>query len=444
MPVERIFRKSAEQLLNATGNGVLLAVSGGADSMVMLHLFAQWQQTEAGKTVCPLLVVAHMNFSLRGMESDGDQALVEEKAKEYGLPIRIKKVDAASVARMQGVTTEMAARDLRYAWFEEVCREEGLSHIAVAHNANDRAETLLLNLIRGTGLKGLCSMRPKRGIIIRPMLEIPSVAIVSYAKEYGIVYRMDATNLETTFARNKIRHHVMPVLEQMVPGVVPRMGKNAEHLQQALGVLEELAEQKRKECACEGGFSIPCLLRGGHVPFWAYTLLAPYGFHPDQTAQIAQSLAGQSGKKFFSAHYALWIDRNRIIIRELAAVALTQQIVYEKIARTPDFTIPGDEKTVALDADKLEYPLTVRTPKPGDRFMPLGMRGFKKISDFLIDSKVPLYDKQKVQLLCSGNDIAWVVGMRIDERFKVTKDTTTIMLFRQKEGGPSPLAPSEE
>ena len=131
------------------------------------------------------------------------------------------------------------------------------------------------------------------------MLEIPSVAIVSYAKEYGIVYRMDATNLETTFARNKIRHHVMPVLEQMVPGVVPRMGKNAEHLQQALGVLEELAEQKRKECACEGGFSIPCLLRGGHVPFWAYTLLAPYGFHPDQTAQIAQSLAGQSGKKFF-------------------------------------------------------------------------------------------------------------------------------------------------
>ena len=128
----------------------------------------------------------------------------------------------------------------------------------------------------------------------------------------------------------------------------------------------------------------------------------------------------------------------------MAAVALTQQIVYEKIARTPDFTIPGDEKTVALDADKLEYPLTVRTPKPGDRFMPLGMRGFKKISDFLIDSKVPLYDKQKVQLLCSGNDIAWVVGMRIDERFKVTKDTTTIMLFRQKEGGPSPLAPSEE
>lgn len=444
MPIERIFRKSAEVLLNYEDNGLLLAVSGGSDSMVMLHLFAKWVQTETGRQICPLLVVAHMNFSLRGDDSEADQALVEEKAKEYGFPIRTKKVDAAAVARMRGISIEMAARDLRYAWFEELCQSEGLTHIVVAHNANDRAETLLLNMMRGTGLKGLCSMRAKRGMVIRPLLDIPAAAIQSYAEENGIAYRIDATNLETTFARNKIRHQVMPVLEQMAPGVVLRMGKNAEHLLQASLVLDDLTEKKRQECACEDGFSIPCLLRDGHTLFWIHALLSPYGFHPNQTVQIAQSLTGQSGTKFLSPGYALWIDRNRIVIRDLAVSELKKQIEYEQIERRADFSIPTDEKTVALDADKLEYPLTVRSPRPGDRFMPLGMKGYKKISDFLIDEKIPLYDKENVQLLCSGNDIAWVVGLRIDERFKVTQHTTTIMLLRQKEGEPSHPALSEE
>ena len=436
MPVERMFKKSAEKLLGNTSGGLLLAVSGGADSMVMLHLFAQWIQSYGGRKACTSLLVAHMNFSLRGAESDEDQRFVELRAQEYGIPVVVKKVDAAAVARERGVSVEVAARDLRYGWFESLATSRGLSHVAIAHNANDRAETMLLNLIRGTGLRGLCGIREQRGNIVRPLLEIPSEAILEYARRHDIPFRIDSTNLSTDFSRNKIRHRVMPVLEDMVPGVVSRMGKNADNLLQAMLLLDDLTEKKRTECASARGFSIPCLLGGGHVPFWMHALLSEYGFHPGQTAAVARSLEGQSGKQFLSPTHVLWIDRDELVIRELVQQEEVQQITFERLERKPGFVIPQERNVAALDADILEYPLTVRKPKPGDKFMPLGMKGFKKISDFLTDEKVPLYEKENIRLLCSGQDIVWVAGRRIDERFKVTDATTSIMLFRQKEGGP--------
>ncbi len=401
--------------------------------MVMAHLFERWTKTEEGRRACPVLVIAHMNFSLRGKDSDGDQLFVEHWGKEHGIPVVIKKTEAATIAAELGMSIEMAARELRYEWFDWLADEKGLTHVAVAHNANDKAETMLLNLIRGTGLRGLCSMREQRGKIIRPLLEVSSAAILEYAQEHGITYRTDATNLETNFARNKIRHKVMPVLEGINPGVVARMGKNAEHFLQAMDLLDSLTEQKRKECASPRGFSIPCLVRGGHVAFWLHALLSPYGFHPSQTAAIALSLTGQSGKKFVAPEHVLWIDRDELVIRKLAHSETMQRITYERVDKIPGFVIPQEKHVAALDADTLEYPLTVRALQPGDRFKPLGMTGFKKISDFLIDEKVPLYDKENIRVLCSGRDIAWVVGRRIDERFKVTEATTTVMLFRQKE-----------
>jgi len=443
--VEHTFRAAAGRLLDGSSEGILLALSGGVDSMVMAHLFVKWLGYGPGKPLRRKVAVAHMNFSLRQAESDGDQEFVEAWSRRNGFPFYVKKVQTLEYAGEKGISTEMAARELRYDWFESLCRENGFSFIAVAHNANDRAETMLLNLTRGTGLRGLCSMREQNGKVIRPLLEVPRTGIMEYARENEIAYRTDSTNLETIYARNRIRHLVIPVLEQITPNVVQRMGKNADNLSHALLLLDSLNSEKRETCATARGFSIPCLKRGGNVDYWLFQLLSPYGFNSSQIRGIALSMEGQSGKKFLSQSHVLWIDREELVIRELADQVTLAKLGVEQVERTPGFVIPGDPDLAALDAGKLQFPLEVRTWKPGDKFVPLGMKSFKKISDFLIDQKVPGCDKNEVCVLCSGNDIAWVIGWRIDNRFRITEKTTTIMIFHQKANEPgSRLLPEDQ
>ncbi|HOG24982.1 MAG TPA: tRNA lysidine(34) synthetase TilS [Bacteroidales bacterium] len=443
--VEHTFREAAGRLLEGSSGGILLAISGGVDSMVMAHLFIQWLGSGSGKPLQRKVAAAHMNFSLRQAESDGDQEFVEAWARRYDIPVYTKKVQTLDYASGKGLSTEMAARELRYQWFESLCLEHGFSFIAVAHNANDRAETMLLNLIRGTGLRGLCSMKEQNSKIIRPLLNVPRTGIVEYARENEIAYRTDSTNLETVYARNKIRHLVMPVLEQINPNVVQRMGKNADNLSQTQLLLDSLTLEKQAACATLRGFSIPCLARGGNVDFWLYQLLSPYGFNTSQIRGIAISMEGQSGKKFLSRSHILWIEREELVIRELANGLTLVKLGIEQVERTPDFVIPEDRGLAALDAGKLQFPLEVRKWKPGDRFMPLGMKGFKKISDFLVDQKVPASDKNDICVLCSGDDIAWVIGWRIDNRFRITDKTTTIMIFHQKADEPgSRLFPEDQ
>lgn len=442
--VETAFLSSVRKLLTGSPGGILLAVSGGVDSMVMANLFVKWMGTEQGERMSRQVAVAHMNFSLRGTESDRDQLFVKDWAGKHGLPFYTKKVSASDYAGEKGISIEMAAREIRYDWFGTLCREHDLSYIAIGHNANDRAETILLNLIRGTGLKGLCSMREQNGNVIRPLLEVPRSLIVEYARSNDIAYCEDSTNLETEFARNKIRLLVMPVLEQISPNVVLRMGKNAGNLLQAQSLLEFMTENKRAACATANGFSIPCLMGEGHVEFWLHALLSPYGFKESQIPGIYASLQGQSGKRFLSPSHVLWIDRQELAIRPLADTGTSVMLNYRRIEHTPDFVIPKDPEVAALDADKLKYPLKVRNWEPGDKFIPLGMSGFKKISDFLVDQKVPGFEKGNIRVLCSGDDIAWVIGRRIDNRFRITSATTTILLFHQKEAGPGSLPLQED
>ncbi len=437
--IERAFYASVRRLLTDPVSGLLLTVSGGVDSMVMAHMFIRWMQTVEGHRLCPGTAIAHMNFSLRGAESDRDHEFVRQWAHKNKVPFYSKTVFTKKTARENGISLEMAARELRYQWFGSLCEELGFSHIAVAHNANDRAETLLLNLIRGTGVRGLCSLREKTGNIIRPLLDIPRSLIEDYAREHNIPFRTDSTNLETDLARNKIRHLVMPVLEEITPNVAVRMGKNAGHFLQAQQVLESFLSEKRQDCKSERGFSIPSLLRQNHKCFLLHEFLSPYGFNSAQIEDISSAMEGQSGKRFYSGSHVLWIDRGELVIRDLVEHGTSTGVNGYQTELSPDFVIPTDPGTAALDADKLGYPLKIRKWEPGDRFMPLGMNRLKKISDFLTDLKVPLYKKQDILVLCSGTDIVWVVGYRIDNRYKVTESTTRIMLFHQKASGPEHL-----
>ncbi|HRW94933.1 MAG TPA: tRNA lysidine(34) synthetase TilS [Bacteroidales bacterium] len=434
--VERAFYAAVKRLLTDPVEGLLLAVSGGVDSMVMANLFIGWITTPEGNRICSRVAIAHMNFSLRGEESDRDSDFVDSWAKKNHISFFRKTVSARDYADKKGISLEMAARELRYQWFEILSQKERFTYTAIAHNANDKAETLLLNLIRGTGVRGLCSMREKTGSIIRPLLDVPRSTIEDYARVHDIPFRTDSTNLETDFARNKIRHLVMPVLEEISPNVAVRFAKNSGLFLQAQQVLDSYVREKRDECSSERGFSIPALLNQEHMNFLLHEFLSPYGFNSSQTESIALAMAGQSGKHFFSESHILWIDRGELVIRDVVDSGITPGLTVKQMERTPGFVIPNDPQTAALDGDMLVYPLTIRKWEPGDKFIPLGMTGFKKISDFLTDLKIPLYNKEKVHLLCSGNDVVWVIGYRIDNRYRITPATTTIMLFHQKADGP--------
>jgi tRNA(Ile)-lysidine synthase len=202
--------------------------------------------------------------------------------------------------------------------------------------------------------------------------------------------------------------------------------------------------EKRRACATSRGLSISCLVQGGNVEFWLYQLLSPHGFNASQITGIARAMEGQSGKKFLSPSHILWIEREELVIRELADTLTLAKLGFEKVEKTPDLIIPQDRNIAALDANTLEFPLEVRRWKPGDKFMPLGMKGFKKVSDFLIDQKVPAGDKKEICVLCSGSNIVWVIGWRIDNRYRVTDNTTTILLFHQREDVPGSLPLPED
>ncbi len=435
--MERAFHNAVRLLLDRPCKGILMAVSGGVDSMVMAHLFARLVSSREGRDLCGQLAVAHMNFSLRAAASDSDQDLVNKWSEQQGIPFFTKTVDTNRYAAEEGISVEMAARQLRYEWFEELLVKTGFSHVAVAHNANDRAETMLLNMVRGTGLRGLCGIPSRNDKIIRPLLEMTRGEIERFASANSISFHVDETNLQTDYARNKIRHLVMPVLEEITPNVAVRMGRNAGNLLMTQRLLDSSACEKKRQIATENGFSITGLLEDGHGLYWLHTLLQPYGFRPGQMDEIFRSLEGQSGKRFFSDQYALFKDRDQLILRPLANVTGTPGLECEVIENNAGLQIPTDPSVACLDADTLPFPLEVRPWEPGDRLIPLGMKGYKKVSDLLTDLKIPLSDKPGVHVLCSGKDIVWVIGLRIDNRYRITPSTKMIIRYRCTESLPA-------
>ena len=424
---------------------VLLAVSGGVDSMTMADLF----QHSALRLP---LAVAHVNFQLRGADSDSDEALVRHWCERCGIPFFVKRVETGKHASDRGVSVEMAARELRYEWFAQQCREQGFTHLAVAHNLDDSAETLLLHLLRGTGMRGMSGIRasvPLPGAedvtLIRPLLNFSRREIEAHAVRAGVEFRIDATNADISIPRNRIRHEVFPELARINPSFLETFRTEMRHF----GQMEQLLDQvfaAGRDSLCRDSVShgqdavlaidIPALVRKGQTGWWLYRLLEGYGLNHDQLDQIERSLEALSGKEFLSPTHRLVKDRNELRVYPLAAAA-PDDLTFRLDVRTFTVTSGFDPKqkpddVLFIDADKVRLPLAARAPREGDRFRPFGMhRGTKLLSDFFTDLKLDVEQKRREVVVTTTNEngdeiIVAIAGRRIDDRFKITPATRRV------------------
>jgi len=540
---------------------ILLAVSGGIDSMCMAHLFSRLFYSN--------FAIATVNFSLRGEESDGDEELVRDWAKERGIRYFSNTFDTKAYAKSAGISTQMAARDLRYTWFETLIQEHKFDYLAVAHNLNDSVETFFINVLRGTGIQGMTGIPKKNGNIIRPLICFTRREIAEYTKSENIPFRVDSSNYESHYSRNRLRNMVFPEFEIINQSFLKTVERDMENVEAASDIITHLFEQKRDLLLDRKTMriSIPALLQERRPDYWLYMLLDEFGFNPMQTEQVYNALKGQPGKEFHSDSFLILKDRDYLLIYPKgtpteAQVVLPEISVFEKPSETqyadedffelledekeglnadqalqpgeqsgqhtdqavqpaeqlnqrsnlpiqdPDRSKveqyiptpeteqsskqesdklesekifarvevknPGDykeltiggikmrlsvypkpagfkfkkervkteftgdlfvtassvsvfESTLLLDADLLHFPLYVRRWMDGDKFIPLGMNGYKKVSDYLIDIKMDKKSKESLHVLLSDDKIAALPGFRVDERFKITNNTKNIL-----------------
>lgn len=416
--------------LTPTGDKVLLAVSGGIDSVLMCYLFAQAEIPFA---------IAHCNFNLRGEESDGDQKFVEDLAKQLNAPLFIKDCDTKGYAKAHKISIQMAARDLRFAWFEELCKKENFAVYATAHHIDDAIETYFINQLRGTGIAGLHGLLPKNGKLIHPLLFANRQEIIAYCKQNKIGYREDSSNASTKYLRNSLRHNVLPILEELQPAYRNILMQNMDRFSVVENIyLQKVEEEKQKLCKSKGEsfiISIPLLLALSDSSTYLYEFIKEFGFSFSQAQAIVDSIEhGYVGAIFLSEKYTLLCDRETLIISENTNQTENQYFIdlRNKELNFPIFLqwdtiedsyFEADENKAFLDFDKLQFPLKIRKWEQGDYFHPLGMQGKKLISDFFIDIKLNRFEKENVWLLLSGNDIVWVIGKRVDNRFRIVKGT---------------------
>jgi tRNA(Ile)-lysidine synthase len=420
-------------------NKILLAVSSGIDSMVMLELFHELR-IRCG--------IAHCNFMLRDTESDQDEQFVQNIAKEYDIPFHSKSFDTLEYAEKNKISIQMAARDLRYQWFEEIRKKNGYDCIATAHNKNDLAETILLNLIRGTGLRGLGGIKPRNGFLIRPVLFLSREEIKDYAREKNIKYREDSSNSSTKYKRNFVRHKVLPLLTELNPSLLNTMAEEAKHIQEInsfyeskINLLLETVINSQNESST---INIKALQESGASKLILFEFLKDYGFSASTIEDINNSLESSPGLQFFSDSHRVLKDRETLIItqnkphdqnttskylieKDCNEIFIPLKLRLKFIENISDYKIPHDKDVAALDATSIKFPLELRQWKPGDYFHPLGMTGRKKLSDYFTDLKFSLIDKENVWLLCSGEVIVWIIGHRIDDTFKITQSTKRVL-----------------
>ena len=440
----------------AEGEKIVLALSGGMDSMVLADLLPKAKVE---------FVAAHCNFHLRGEESDGDEKFVLEYAEKHDIQCFVNHFDTEKYASENGISIEMAARDLRYAWFEELRQQLGYDKIAVAHHADDQAETFFINLLRGAGLRGLKGMLPQNGVIIRPLLWASREQIRQYAVESQIVWREDHTNAESVYLRNKIRNQLLPVFDELQPEARQGLYKSLEHLASENELYRELLKEKLSLIVESGEGS--CVIarrndeaiqtrRSYRVSLDCFAALAmtqgeqllfewlrQYNFNTDQCRFIFEAMETGVGNKYYSPTHQLVIGRNELQLSEIKNVDEREikievgeegldepmPLRFSCFEKTADFIINKSSDVAQLDFDKLKFPLTLRHWRHGDRFHPLGMKGSKLLSDFFVDQKFTERQKSSVWLLTSSDgDIVWVVGWRIDDRFKVTNATKNIFV----------------
>ena len=407
-------------VLDCPSGKYILALSGGIDSMVLADMLLQSKAN---------FVVAHCNFHLRGEESDGDEQFVRDFAERNGLTIYVKQFDTMAYAKEHGISIEMAARELRYAWFEELRQQLNYDKIAVAHHADDQLETFFNNLLRGAGIRGLKGMQPVNGNIIRPLLDKSREEIHQYAIENGIKWREDHTNAETQFLRNKIRHELLPVIDGISKEGRASILKSISHLASENELYRELVDEKLFQIVKKDGE----VQKTSHLsPLTSQLLfewLRDYGFNSDQVHFIYEAMNGQPGISFFSPTHKVTIERDGVELTPICQHDKTQvELVYEQHPNDDNFVIDRSPEVAQLDYDKLTFPLKLRIWQAGDRFYPLGMKGSRLLSDFMKDLKLTTRQKEECQVLTTAKDeIVWVVGRRVDERFKVTDKTKSIL-----------------
>ncbi|QMW06543.1 tRNA lysidine(34) synthetase TilS [Spirosoma foliorum] len=427
--------------LFGSNDRVLLAISGGIDSMVMAELFHRINQPVA---------IAHVNFGLRGAESEADALFVQNKAEQYGVPFHGTRFDTKAVAAERGVSIQMVARELRYTWFAQLLDEYKYACLATAHHLNDTLETLLLNLTRGTGLAGLHGIASNQNGIVRPLLFATRPQLVAYADERELLYREDSSNSDDKYARNRIRHHVVPVLTSLNPGLWQTLPRTIERLRAAETVMQAELERSWQQTAEVKGqqISLPTtkLKALPELDFRLANWLKPFGFTDDQANQIANALNRPIGQVFSSTTHRISHEREGLLLEPLPSqlypeITLTTlasglvevggafSLTIDEIEKSADFRPPADSAIACLDADKLQLPLTIRPWRQGDRFRPLGLNGHKLVSDLLNDLKLSRTEREQTAVLLSGDQIAWVIGYRIDHRFRVQAETKRIGRF---------------
>jgi tRNA(Ile)-lysidine synthase len=419
----------------------IIAVSGGADSIALLHAFKYLNRD---------ILALHCNFNLRGKESDMDEQFVKRFCNTYGIPRAVKHFDTVAIARASGISIEMAAREARYAWFEETRRARGRDYIVLGHHADDQAETLLLNLCRGTGIRGLAGMRPVNGRLLRPLLERSREEIIAYINANRLGFRVDSSNESLDYTRNKIRHRVVPLLKEINPSFPRAALETCAIMSEVESIFRHGVEQLKARVTVEEGGELLIHVRDLMATPAPYTLLfeilRPYGFNAARVRDVLDSHDAIPGKRFQAGTFLLTRGRDywRLFdMREGAASDATALLpgpgeyrVGERLFHLreeevgDDFRVPTGRDTACLDAGKLRFPLVARHWANGDWFCPLGMkRSRKKLSDFFVDQKFSARQKQECLLLQSGDDIAWIAGYRLDDRYKITATTRRALII---------------
>ncbi len=427
-----------ENELAQEGQKLLLAISGGIDSMVMMHLF-----NELGNF--PFAIV-HCNFQLRGEESDKDQNFVRNMAEQNYKEFYTINFDTKQFALKNRISIQMAARELRYKWFLKLAKAHQFDRIAIAHNQDDIAETMIINLVRGTGIKGLTGIKPISGVTIRPLLFASRLEIENYAEQHAINFREDSSNAEVKYKRNLIRHKIMPLLQELNPSIRQTLSQETEIFSAAWNIYQRKIDSiKKVSFSKKGGrylVDIHKLIKLKINSPLLYDVLSAFEFSYPVVKDIINSLNTEPGRRFYSTKYVLLKDREYLIIEKIDESSIEQtyeiredlteinfpvQLSINKFHRNNDFTYPKTASTASLDMDTLKFPLTLRHWQEGDFFYPLGMEGKKKLSDFFTDIKLDLLGKKRIWLLTSENEIVWILGHRIDNRFKITPQSQNIM-----------------
>lgn len=423
---QRVIRYIENEHLFSMKDKVLVALSGGADSVALLRILNNMgYNCEA----------AHCNFQLRGNESDRDERFVCQLCSSLNIPLHIVHFNTNQYAKEKRISIEMAARELRYEWFQKISKEREASVIAVAHHKDDSVETILLNLLRGTGINGLLGIRPILGKIVRPLLCVNRQEIVEYLKQIEQTFVTDSTNLQDEYTRNKIRLNLLPLMEEINPSIKDSLIHTGDYLNDAAALYNHGINEGKKRVLTEKGVDINKLLNEPSPKALLFEILYPLGFNSAQVRDVMSVLNGQSGKLFHSKEWLVIKDRDFLLIEDKQTKrdeCPPFELIREELPYSQEFIIPHSKDIACFDADKLSETIVVRKWATGDSFIPFGMKGKKKVSDYFTDHKFSLSQKERQWVMCCGDKIAWLIGERTDNRFRIDEKTQRIIKYTIK------------